>query len=69
MIMKEAIETLASGLVLSHNHPSGNLVPSKEDIALTQKCKEACLMLDMKLLDHIIIHEDKYYSFSDNGVL
>lgn len=69
MIMKEAIETLASGMVLSHNHPSGNLIPSKEDIALTQKCKDACSMLDIKLLDHIIIHENNYYSFSDNGTL
>lgn len=69
IILKEAVDNLASGVVLSHNHPSGNMSPSQEDISLTHKCRDACIMLDIKLLDHLIIHENYYYSFSDNGIL
>lgn len=69
IILKQAIESLASSIILCHNHPSGNLKPSNEDILLTRKCKEAALLLDIKLLDHLIFHENKYFSFCDEGML
>lgn len=69
IILKQAIESLASSIILCHNHPSGNLKPSNEDILLTKKCKEAALLMDIKLLDHLIFHENKYYSFCDEGML
>ena len=63
-----ALKSLASGLILSHNHPSGNLTPSDSDIKLTNKFKEACSLLDISLLDHIIISPfGGKYSFSDEG--
>ena len=68
-ILRKALEDNASGLVLCHNHPSGNLKPSSQDIALTNKIKQACSYLDLTLLDHIIIGHGSYYSFADEGVL
>lgn len=69
IILKQAIEFLSSSIILCHNHPSGNLKPSNEDVLLTKKCKEAALLMDIKLLDHLIFHENKYYSFCDEGML
>jgi DNA repair protein RadC len=69
IIMKKAIEFLASGIIVAHNHPSGNLNPSESDTKITQKIKEAGAMLDVPLLDHLIISEREYYSFADNGLL
>jgi DNA repair protein RadC len=69
MIMKKAVEYLASGIIVCHNHPSGNLNPSESDSKITQKIKEAGNLLDIQLLDHIIISDKDYYSFADNGVL
>ena len=69
MILKRAIEKLASGVILAHNHPSGQLKPSKSDINLTKKLKEACRVMDVKLLDHLIVTKSGYYSFSDEGAL
>jgi len=69
IIMKKAIETLASGLVICHNHPSGNNSPSDSDIRITQKIKEAGALMDIQLLDHLIIAGKDYYSFADNGAL
>jgi DNA repair protein RadC len=69
LIFKAAIEHNASGLILSHNHPSGNLKPSESDILLTKKIREAGKNLDIEVLDHIIIAADKYYSFADEGIL
>jgi DNA repair protein RadC len=69
MIMKKAVEFLASGIIVCHNHPSGNLNPSESDSKITQKIKEAGNLLDIQLLDHIIISDKDYYSFADNGVL
>lgn len=69
IIMKEAIDSLASGIVLAHNHPSGNLRPSADDDHLTMKIRDACAMLDIRLLDHIIIGGDSYYSYHDEGRL
>ena len=69
IIMKKAIEMLASGLVICHNHPSGNNSPSESDIRITQKIKEAGALMDIQLLDHLIIAGKDYYSFADNGAL
>jgi DNA repair protein RadC len=67
--MKKAIENLASGMIVCHNHPSGNLNPSESDTRITQKIKDAGAMLDIQLLDHLIISDKEYYSFADNGLL
>lgn len=69
LILKSAIECLASAMVLCHNHPSGNLVPSAEDKILTNKCKDSALLMDIRLLDHLILYENSYFSFSDEGLL
>lgn len=69
IVMKKAIEYLASGIIVCHNHPSGNLSPSDSDTRITQKIKDAGSLMDIQLLDHIIISGDEYYSFADNGVI
>jgi DNA repair protein RadC len=69
IIFKMALEELASGVVVAHNHPSGNLQPSQSDIDLTKKLKEAGKFLEVQLLDHLIIAGNKYYSFTDEGVV
>jgi DNA repair protein RadC len=69
IVMKKAIEYLASGIIVCHNHPSGNLNPSESDTKITQKIKEAGTLMDIQLLDHLIISDKEYYSFADNGVL
>ncbi len=69
VVMKKAIENLASGIIVCHNHPSGNLNPSESDTKITQKIKEAGNLMDIQLLDHLIISEKDYYSFADNGLL
>jgi DNA repair protein RadC len=68
-IFKMALEQNASSIILCHNHPSGNHLPSDADIQLTRKMKEAGNMLDMPVLDHIIIAHNRYYSFADEGML
>lgn len=69
IILKLAIETLASGMVLAHNHPSGNLKPSQADINLTRQIKQAALLVDVNLVDHLIVTGHGYYSFADEGML
>lgn len=69
LIFKPAINQLASGIILCHNHPSGNLKPSKADTAITRKIKEAAIHLDIAILDHIIIGGDQFLSFADEGIL
>ncbi|MEO6454851.1 MAG: DNA repair protein RadC [Ginsengibacter sp.] len=69
VILKKALESDATSLVLCHNHPSGNLKPSKADEELTIKIKEAAKYFDIRVMDHIIVSEDGYYSFSDEGLL
>lgn len=82
ILLKAALDCLASGIVLCHNHPSGNLTASQADIELTRRVKEACKLFDIALLDHIIlvphcasiVSEDSsntssYYSFADDGLL
>ena len=69
IIAKYAIEALAVSVVLAHNHPSGNLNPSEPDKRLTQKVKETLNVMDIKLMDHLIITTNGYYSFADSGML
>ena len=69
LILKKALLEDAVGIVLCHNHPSGNLRPSRADAELTKKIKEAAGYLDIKLLDHIIVSNEGFYSFADNGAL
>ena len=69
IILKKALEHDAVSIVLSHNHPSGNLKPSRQDQELTNKIKEASNYFDIKVLDHIIVSEEGYYSFADEGML
>lgn len=69
IILKKALEEDATSIVLCHNHPSGNLKPSRADEDLTFKIKEAAKYLDIAVMDHIIVSEEGYYSFSDEGVL
>jgi DNA repair protein RadC len=69
MVMKKAVEYLASGIIVCHNHPSGNLSPSEADSKITQKIREAGNLLDVQLLDHLIISDKDYYSFADNGLI
>ncbi len=66
MVLKFALESNALALVVAHNHPSGNIIPSNHDVAITYKLQQACNLLDIQLVDHIIVGgNDKYYSFYD----
>lgn len=70
IILSIALKVLATGVILSHNHPSGNRKPSSADVELTNKFKKAADMLDIKLFDHIIVTDtNEYYSFSDEGLI
>jgi DNA repair protein RadC len=69
IIFKLALEELATGIILVHNHPSGSLAPSQADVALTTKLKESGKLLDIQVLDHLIIGGKGYYSFADEGLL
>lgn len=69
IILKKALEEEATSIVLCHNHPSGNLRPSRADEELTHKIKEAAKYFDILVMDHIIVSEEGYYSFSDEGIL
>ena len=67
IILKNAIEKLASSIILCHNHPSGNRNPSNADDSITEKLKNGAELLDIKILDHIIIADTDYYSYADEG--
>ncbi|MFV0565259.1 MAG: RadC family protein [Flavobacteriaceae bacterium] len=69
LVLKTALEVGAVGLILAHNHPSGTLKPSEADIEVTQKLKNAASSLDIKVLDHLIITENAYFSFTDENIL
>lgn len=69
LIMKPAIECLATSIILAHNHPSGTSDPSAEDLSITSSIRDAAKIMNMKLLDHLIIAGQSYYSFSDHGLL
>ena len=69
IILKKALEEDAVSIILCHNHPSGSLKPSGADQELTKKIKEAAKFFDIKVLDHLIVSDAGYYSFSDEGIL
>ncbi len=69
LIMKETIENLATNIILIHNHPSGNTKPSEDDNRITKKLKEACNLLDITLVDHIIVCDKDYYSYKDKSTI
>jgi len=68
LIFAAALKAGASGIILSHNHPSGNLQPSQADIELTRKLKNGGTFLEIQVLDHLIITTEGYYSFADEGI-
>ena len=69
IILRKALEEDAVNIILCHNHPSGSLKPSRADEELTKKIKDAASLLDIAVIDHIIVSEDGYYSFADEGIL
>lgn len=69
IIFKEAMQLLASAVILCHNHPSGNLKPSDADVQLTKKMKEIGYLVDVPVLDHLIITDKSYFSFGDEGLI
>ena len=70
LVMVAALKSLATGLIISHNHPSGNLIPSINDVELTARFDSACKLLDIDLLDHIIVTPDhSFYSFANEGMM
>jgi DNA repair protein RadC len=68
-IIKRALEYNAKSIILCHNHPSGNLKPSRQDLALTEKIKQAASLFDIRVIDHIIVSNEGYYSFADEGMI
>jgi DNA repair protein RadC len=69
IILKKALDNLASSIIVCHNHPSGNNQPSEADLKITEKLKKAAEMLEIKLLDHVIIADKSYFSFADEGLI
>jgi len=69
IILKKALDNLASSIIVCHNHPSGNIQPSDADVRITEKLKKAGEMLEIKLLDHLIIADKSYFSFADEGLI
>ena len=68
IIFKAAIENYASSIIICHNHPSGNLKPSEADIKITKNIKDAGKLMEIPLLDHLIVTENEFYSFADEGM-
>jgi DNA repair protein RadC len=68
-ILACGLKIVASGMIIAHNHPSGNLKPSKADEQVTQKIKEAAKYHDIAVIDHLIVSEEGYFSFSDEGII
>ena len=69
LVAKYAIESLAVNVIIAHNHPSGNLTPSPQDLAITEKIKKGLEVFDIRLNDHIILTKDGFTSFSNKGIL
>lgn len=68
IVVKMALDCLATAVIISHNHPSGEATPGKSDILMTSKLKKALDVFDISLLDHIVVGESSYYSFSDEQI-
>lgn len=69
ILFKKALESFATGIVIAHNHPSGNLKPSQEDLKITKQISEGGKILNIQLLDHLIITQNSYFSFADENLL
>lgn len=69
LIMQAALLTNSVALILVHNHPSGNLKPSRQDMEITKQVRDAAQLMRIKVLDHIILTDTEYYSFADEGIL
>lgn len=69
IVFQAAIKANANGIILSHNHPSGNIQPSEQDKSITRKLKEGGRLLDIEILDHVILTPETYISFADEGIL
>ena len=69
MILVYALKSMATKIMVAHNHPSGVLRPSRADVSLTKKLLQACDIVDIQLIDHLIISPESYYSFSEDGQL
>ncbi len=69
IVLQHALMSHASSIVISHNHPSGNKKPSEADIQITEKLKKACELFDINLIDHLILTDESYLSFADEGIL
>jgi DNA repair protein RadC len=69
LVLSVALKCLAQGIILVHNHPSGNLKPSSADLTIVEKLKDSCKLMDIALLDSIIITQESYMSFTDDGLL
>ena len=69
ILLKYVVESLASGIILAHNHPSGNTNPSQADLNITKDLQQLCMLVDSEVLDHVILTADSFYSFADNGKL
>ncbi|MEY8759995.1 RadC family protein [Chryseobacterium tongliaoense] len=69
ILFKTALDHFATGIIIAHNHPSGSLKPSREDMSVTQRIKEAGKLMNIQLLDHLIITQNSYLSFSDEGLI
>ena len=69
IILSVALKCNASGIILVHNHPSGNIKPSEADKQITRKLKDACVLLDVSLLDHLIITRNSFFSFTESGLI
>lgn len=69
LVVKRALELLASQLILIHNHPSGSAEPSEEDKLLTRRIAEAAALFDIRLLDHLVLSRDGHFSFRGHGLL
>jgi DNA repair protein RadC len=68
LVMREALMKRATAIALCHNHPSGNTSPSREDNDLTKNLRDACKVMNIRFLDHIIVAGDRYYSYNDEGM-
>ncbi|MBK7665846.1 MAG: hypothetical protein IPJ32_00020 [Sphingobacteriaceae bacterium] len=68
LILAGALKSLSTGIIISHNHPSGNIQPSDSDISITKKLKEAAKSLELELIDHIIITKEGFFSFAEEGM-
>ena len=69
VVFQVALKSCATSILLGHNHPSGNIQPSEADNKITKKIKDCGIMLDVSVLDHIIVGDDRFYSFADEGAI